>query len=66
MSGFFFYPLFPGEAAFLLIAGGHGGSNVEEYVGTAVSLLINILVCFAVFELIMLLRRRMKGRRPTL
>ena len=63
VSEFFLGALFPGEIASILITGGHGGTNVEECVGTVVSIIVNALVYFAVFELLILVRRRMwKGQ----
>ncbi len=64
MSGWLFYPLFPGMVCYLLIAGGIcGGSNTEEIVGTVVGIIVNSLVYFAVIELLILLRRKIGRSR---
>ena len=43
-----FYPLFPGEVLSLLITGGHGGSLVQEWIGLAFGIGVNVLVYSAV------------------
>jgi hypothetical protein len=48
-----FYPLFPGMACYLLIAG-----NTEEIAGTILGIVVNSLVYFAVIELFLRLRRK--------
>lgn len=69
-ADFLLYPLFPGEIASLAITGAHGGTNVEEFLGTLVGLIINVLLYFAALELLLAIRRRMRdarrsGTRPT-
>jgi hypothetical protein len=64
MSGFFFYPLFPGEMASILITGGHGGTDVEELGGTVVGIVVNAFVYFAVFWLLVRLLIRMRAGGP--
>jgi hypothetical protein len=58
-SQWLFYPLFPGMACYLLIAGGIcGGTNTEEIAGTILGIVVNSLVYFAVIELFLRLRRK--------
>jgi uncharacterized membrane protein len=64
MFEWLFYPLFPGMACYLLIAGGIcGGTNTEEFAGTMLGIVVNSLVYFAVIELFILLRRRIGRSR---
>jgi hypothetical protein len=59
LSDWLFFPLFPGMACYLLIAGGIcGGTNTEEFVGIMLGFIVNSLVYFAVIELFLLLGRK--------
>lgn len=48
----FFYLLYPGEIASLLITGGHGGTQLQEWVAQFVSILLNVFVLTLLLNLI--------------
>ena len=60
------YPLFPGEVLSLLITGGHGGSQAQEWIGLVFGVCVNALVYSAVLfglSLLFATVKRATGRR---
>lgn len=63
LSPLLFYSLCPGIALSLLITGGHGGTHFQDFIASALGVVINILAYFMVLLLVNKLMVRRKDRQ---